>query len=320
MKSVAAAAILSATALVLTACSGGGGGGGAEYPERSISVIVPVPAGSSTDLSTRLVVPCLEQELGQTIVVENREGGSGVVGNGQFVRSDADGYTLVSTTAANAVLPEIVQGGVGFSAESFQPVGLLGQAPIVLVTAADAGGTAEDLLGGPSPTLIGIPGATSVPGIVLQSLVQDHDAAAQPVPFDGNAGTIQALVSGEVAAALVSADSGVVMPRIDDGQITAVATAVNEPVDYLPDVPTLASVGYEDLPYADSFWFLAAPPDTPEDIVATLEEATQACMTDEEVTSQLGNAAPTEFIDGAEVSEMLREAEEGYSRTLGATQ
>ena len=315
MKSATTTVALSLSALALAGCASGSGGGAA-YPDKSISVIVPVPAGSSTDLATRLVVPCLEEELGQTIVVENREGGSGAVGNGEFVRARPDGYTLVSTTAANALLPELLQGGVGFSAESFQPVGMLGEAPLVLVTRADDDTSAEDLLSGSEGALIGIPGATSVPGIVMQSLVDDHDATATVVPFDGNSETVAAVLSGEVAAAMVSAYSGVVLPRISDGELTAVATAIEEPMASMPEVPTLASQGYEDLPYANSFWFLATQVDTPADVVTTLQEATETCMTSDEVREQLGQAAPEEFVAGDEVADLLTEAETGYADTL----
>lgn len=315
MKLAVKVAAVAGAALILAACSGGGG---AEYPDRSISVIVPVPAGSGTDLATRLVTPCLEEELGQSIVVENREGGSGAVGNGEFVRAEPDGYTLVSTTAANAVLPELMQGGVGFSAESFKPIGLLGQAPIVLITAADSGLTAEEVLADAST--IGIPGATSVPGLVLEGLINDHGIPAEAVPFDGNANTVQAVLSGEVPAAMVSADTGVTMPRIEEGQIEAIGTAVEEAPDYLGDVPTLASIGYTDLPYADSFWFLGAQQEVPDDVMETLRAATETCMTSEEVTSALKTAAPTSFVGGDEVASMLTEAEEGYAKTLGGGQ
>lgn len=320
-KSVPALALVATSGLLLSGCAGGAGGG-SSYPQRTISIVVPVPAGSSTDLATRLVVPCLEKELGQTIVVENREGGSGAIGNGQFVRARADGYTLVSTTAANAVLPEIQQGGVGFDASSFRPVGMLGQAPLVLITSADSEIKAsDDLLKGSGKSLIGIPGATSVPGIVLKALIDDHGASAQAVPFDGNGGTVAAVLSGEVDAALVSADNGVVLPRINDGQIKAIATAVDEPIPTLPDVPTLASAGYDRLPYANSFWFLATQTETSDDVVTTLGDATKTCMSDSDVKSKLGKGvAPETFVSGDEVSRLLKEAQDGYAAALKGKQ
>lgn len=304
------AALAAGAAVVLSGCSAAA----ADYPSQPISVIVPVPAGSSTDLATRLVTPCLESELGTTIVVENRDGGSGAIGNGEFVRSRADGYTLVSTTAANAVLPELLQGGAGFNAESFLPIGMLGEAPIVLVARDSV--DVEDLLSDPG-ALIGIPGATSVPGIVLQSLVGDHDVPATAVPFDGNGGTINALLGGEVDAALVSADSGVVLPRISDGEIVPLATAIEEPMATLPELPTLASFGYEGLPYANSFWFLGAQTETDAAIVETLSTALASCMGDADVVQSLGEGvAPAEFIDGDAVAELLREAEAAYAEQL----
>lgn len=315
-----------ASALLLAGCSSVGGGGsagggeGSSYPERPISVIVPVPAGSSTDLSTRVVASCLEEELGQTIVVENREGGSGAVGNSTFARAEADGYTLVSTTAANAVLPPILEGDVGYDVDSFKPVGMIGQAPVVLVVGPDSEyQNAEDFFAAAASErlLVGIPGATSVPAISLNALVEQEGLSVEPVAFDGNQGTVQALLSGEVDAAYVSADGGVTLPRIESGEITAIATAVTEEVAHLPEVPTLESLGYSDLPYADSFWFLAVQADAPEEVTGVLEGAMETCMTTPEIQEQVGEGvAPAEFVDGTATMQALRTANDDYAAVL----
>ncbi|MEU6644528.1 tripartite tricarboxylate transporter substrate binding protein [Saccharomonospora sp. NPDC046836] len=313
---------LSAAALLLTAgCSLTEAPASGEYPSRNISVIVPVPAGSSTDLSTRVLTPCLERELDTTVVVENREGGSGAVGNGVFARAEADGYTLVSTTAANAVLPPILEGDVGYDVDSFRPIGMIGTAPIVLVVPADSPfTTAEDFFAAAESgtVLLGIPGATSVPGISADALIATSGLGIEPVPFDGNGGTMTAVVSGEVQAGYLSADAGVVLPRIASGEVRALATAVTEPIETMPDVPTLESLGHTGLPYADSFWFLATQPGTPDDVVATLEDAMRTCMSSEEVKSSLGEGvAPSEFVAGAEVDELLHQAASDYAQGRG---
>lgn len=307
--------------LLLAGCSADSSEGEREdYPNRAISLVVPVPAGSSTDLSTRVVAQCLEEDLGQTVVVENREGGSGAVGNGFFARADADGYTLVSTTAANAVLPPILEGDVGYDAKSFQPIGMIGQAPIVLVVPADSPyATAEDMFAEAESgrVLVGIPGATSVPAISINALIEQSGLNIEPVTFDGNGGTMQALLSGEVQAAYVSADGGVTLPRIESGEVVALATAVTEPVAHLPEVPTLDSLGYSDLPYADSFWYLATQVDTPEPVFSRLEQAMESCMSSDDVKEQLGEGvAPAEFIDGETTGELLRTVAEDYESAL----
>ena len=327
MKFARITVITAATAgmILLAGCSSVAGGSGAggnsnSYPERRISIIVPVPAGSSTDLSTRIVASCLEGELGQTIIVENREGGSGAVGNGAFARAKADGYTLVSTTAANAVLPPILEGDVGYDLDSFQPVATIGQAPVVLlVPAGSKYSSAEEFFEDAQSdrVLVGIPGATSVPAISITALIEQHDLEIEPVAFDGNQGTVQALLGGEVEAAYVSADGGVTLPRIASGEVVALATAVTEPVPNLPDVPTLESLGYSDLPYGDSFWFLATQPGTPDDVIDVLETAAADCMTEEDVREQLGEGvAPADFIGGDQTLQALRAASEDYEAAL----
>jgi tripartite-type tricarboxylate transporter receptor subunit TctC len=315
-------AVAAAVALVLAAgCSLTEAPASSDYPSRPVSVIVPVPAGSSTDLSTRVLTPCLERELGTTVVVENREGGSGAVGNATFARADADGYTLVSTTAANAVLPPILEGDVGYDVDRFRPIGMIGTAPIVLVVRTDSPfRTAQDLFGavGREEVMLGIPGATSVPGISANALVASTGLRIAPVPFDGNGGTMAAVLSGEVQAGYMSADSGVVLPRLASGEIRALATAVTEPIETMPDVPTLESLGYTGLPYGDSFWFLATQQGTPDGVVAVLENAMRTCMTSDEVVTALGDGvAPASFIDGSEVGRRLRQAAADYANVGG---
>jgi tripartite-type tricarboxylate transporter receptor subunit TctC len=148
-----AAAIL----LALAACSDGEEDSEG-YPDGAVTIVVPVPAGSSTDLSTRILAPCLEDELGQTVLVENHEGGSGAVGNTYFTQADPDGYTLVSTTAANAVLPPLLEDGVQFDADSFLPLGTIGQAPIVMVVSDDSPyETADEFLAADTVVAVVVP-------------------------------------------------------------------------------------------------------------------------------------------------------------------
>ncbi|NEE00875.1 tripartite tricarboxylate transporter substrate binding protein [Phytoactinopolyspora halotolerans] len=316
----ATVAAVGAAALVAS-CSALGSEGSSDYPSGSVSIIVPVPAGSSTDLSTRVVAPCLEEELGTSVVVENREGGSGAVGNGVFAQAEADGYTLVSTTAANAALPPILEGNVGYTVDDFRPVGMIGVAPVVLLVPADSPfQSAEDLFAAAESgtVTVGVPGMTSVPGISVNALIDRTDLQIEPVPFDGNGGTMAALVSGEVQAGYMSADGGVALPRIESGEVRVLATAVTEPIETMPDVPTLESLGYSGLPYADSFWFLAAQPETPNEVVTTLEDAMETCMTSESIASELGEGvAPSSFIDGAEVKKRLEQAAGDYAESVG---
>lgn len=325
MRHLATTTVAIATLTVLAGCggstSGTGGSADESYPERSITLIVPVPAGSSTDVSTRFVVPCLEDELDGTIVVENRGGGGGAIGNGLFAKADPDGYTLVSTAVGNALVPPIVEGNVGYDAESFVPLGMIGTAPVVLVVPADSPyTTAEDLLDDAASEriVVGIPGPTSVPGISLNALTTQYDLQTEAVPFTGNANTIQALIGGEVDAAYLSADGGVTLPRIQSGEVRALATGVEEPAESLPDVPTFDSLGYGGLPLGDSFWFLATQPGTSEPVVAELEAAMQSCMSDSDIQGQIGaGVAPAEFIPGSDVAQMLETAATGYQEYLG---
>jgi tripartite-type tricarboxylate transporter receptor subunit TctC len=198
---------------------------------------------------------------------------------------------------------------------------MIGTAPVVLVVAADSPfKTAAAFLDAAKTdrVTVGIPGPLSVPGISLSALKEMHSLKLEGIPFTGNSNTIQALVAGEVQAAYLSADGGVTLPRIASGELIALATAVAAPTESLPDVPTLNSLGYSGLPNGDSFWFLAAPTGTAEPIMEKLETSMKTCMSDPAIQKQIGEGvAPTQFIGREAVTQMLREADEGYKDFLG---
>jgi tripartite-type tricarboxylate transporter receptor subunit TctC len=262
----------------------------------------------------------LEEQIGGTIVVENREGGGGAVGNGLFASAEADGYTLVSTAVGLAIIPPITEGNVGYDSDTFRPLGMIGQAPVVLVVRDDSKyQTAEDLLTAAETERIVVAdaGPLTVQGISLRALTDAYDLQLEEISFTGNAETMQSLISGEVDAAYMSADGGVTLPRIQSGDVRALAVGVDDPAPSLPDVPTLKSLGYDELPDGNSYWFLATQEGTPEPIVEELSAAMETCMTDPEIQGQIGEGvAPPEFISGESIAEMLESTSEAYRELL----
>lgn len=307
-----------AALLLATACSSDSEADTDTYPENNIDVVVPVPAGSSADLTTRIVADCLESELDTTVLVENRDGGSGSVGNTHFTQADPDGYTLVATTIPQAVIPSQIEDGIEYEAESFLPVGTIGHAPIALIVGADSPyETAEEFMEAAENErlLVGAPGATSVPALVGSALTAEYDQDLEVVPFDGNANTLQGVRSGDVDGIYVAADAGVILPAVENEEVRVLAVTAENELAHLPNVPTMESLGYSGPLFTDAAWslFLATQPETSEVIVETLEGATRNCMESDAVRGEIGEEIlPEQFIDGGETLERLLRAQDIY--------
>jgi tripartite-type tricarboxylate transporter receptor subunit TctC len=317
--------ILTAIAL-LAACGGdeAGGGGGddaASYPTDSIRMLVPYDAGGPTDLTTRTVGACLEDELGQTVVVENLPGGSGALATSELISSQPDGYTLSLVTAGTMVLTPLAN-EVGYTKDDITPIGVMAEVPSVLAVGADSEyATAEDFFAAveasPGTVNVGVPGASTPQAIELQRLADEHDTEVTIVPFDGNAEMTTALLGGNVDAVLINASQDVV-ENIEAGSFVPIVASSEERLSWLPDTPTFTELGYEGLTLSGSTFGLAGPAGLPDEVVSTLEDTLSACLDKPEVREQLGEQYVLEEFAGADdLAAILDETQEVYEPILG---
>lgn len=310
-----------AAVLPLSACGGGDTGGNAgQYPSEDISLIIPYAAGGPTDLVARAIAPYFEKELGQTVVPENREGGSGAIGMNRLINSEPDGHTIEVVASTAAVVTPLVQ-PVEYTEADYITLGAISQYPYVLATRADSRfATAQDLFAAakanPGSVNVGVPGASSQGAVELQRMAELHGVRTTPVPFDGNAGCITALLGGNVDAIfLVASDD--VLSQIDAGEFRAVAVGSEERASYLPQTPTFAELGFPELTLGTSYYGLAAPAGTPPEITQRLEDTLRSALEDPQVADQIGaKYVPEEFIDGKELSELFAEQRAAYTPIL----
>ncbi len=319
---------LVATSIVAAGCaeSGGSGGSGdsgeaaAAYPDREINLYVPYAPGGPTDLAARTVGDCLSGDFGQTVVVENREGASGSLGMQAMLAGGADGYSL-SLIAVPASATNPLQQDVGYTNEDYVPIAAVTEIPSALVVGresrfADAAALFAEAEASPGTVTVGVPGATTSQAMEMQRLAQEYGVEFSLVPFSGNAEMTTAVQGGNVDAAFINASQDV-LQNIETGEFTPVAISPAERVDYLPDVPTLAESGYPELTNSVSVFGLAAPADTPEDIVSTLEEAVGTCLEKPDVIERLGEQyVPDEFIGTDAFSSRIDEIVEVYGPLL----
>lgn len=318
-----APALIAASVLVLAACGdddGGSGGDAAEdYPNDDINLYVPYAAGGPTDLAARTIATCMEDQFGQTVIVENREGASGSIGMQAMLAGGADGYTL-SLIAVPATATNPLQDEVGYTNDDYIPIAAVTEIPSVLAVGADSPyadaeaffAEAEENPGGLN---VGVPGTTTSQAMELQRMAEEYDTELTLVPFSGNAEMTAAILGGNVDAVFINSSQDV-LQNIEAGEFVPLAVSTAEPVDYI-DAPPLAEVGFPELTNSVSVFGLAAPAETPDGVISTLEETVSTCLEQPETIEQLGEQyVPDEFIGTEAFGDRIDEIVEAYGPIL----
>jgi tripartite-type tricarboxylate transporter receptor subunit TctC len=316
--------LVAASAVLLTACvaeDGGEGGAAAQdYPADDITLYVPYAPGGPTDLAARTVGDCLAEDFGRNVVVENREGASGSLGMQAMIQGGADGYSL-SLIAVPASATNPLQEDVGYTNDDYVPIAAVTEIPSVLAVGegsrfADAGALFAEAEQNPGRVTVGVPGATTSQAMELRRLAEEYGVELSLVPFTGNAEMTTALLGGNVDAVFINASQDV-LENIEAGSFVPLAISPEERVDYLPDVPTLAELGYPELTNSVSVFGLAAPAGTPDEVLQTLEDGVAACLEQPEVVEALGDQyVPEEFIGRDDFRARIDEIVEVYGPLL----
>lgn len=321
-----APALIAVSVLGLAACGGddggssGGGGEAADYPTDDITLYVPYAPGGPTDLAARTIASCMEDEFGQTVVVENREGASGSIGMQAMLAGGNDGYTL-SLIAVPASATNPLQGeDVGYTNDDYIPIAAVTEIPSVLAVGADsefadAEAFFEQATNNPGDLNVGVPGTTTSQAMELQRMAEEYDTELTLVPFTGNAEMTTALLGGNVDAVFINSSQDV-LSNIEAGEFVPLAVSTPEPVDYI-DAPTLAESGFPELTNSVSVFGLAAPAETPEGVVSTLEDTVNTCLEKPETVEALGEQyVPDEFIGTDAFQERIGEIVDVYGPIL----
>ncbi len=315
--------ILLSVVLVLGGCGGGESAEpepAAAYPTKKISLYIPYAAGGPTDLLGRATATFMEKDLGQTVVVENRPGASGSLGVQAMLAGGADGHSL-SIIAVPATATNPLQQDVGYTNDDYVPVGVISVIPSVLVVGsgsphADAQGFFAAAKASPGRVKVAVPGATTSQAMELKRLADLYGIQVTPVPFNGNAEIITALLGGNVDSAFVNASKDI-LGNIDAGKFRPLAVSPADRLEYLPNVPTLKESGFPELVYSESVFGLAAPKGTPQPALARLEDSLRKSQQDPEVVKALDEKyVPDAFVGTQEFRRLIDEIVEVYGPIL----
>ena len=244
------------------------------YPTKPITLVVSYPAGGDTDAIARMYAEKLSAKLGQQVLVDNRPGASGTIGNAFVAKAPADGYTLLFTPSTFPIAPHVLKKGSGASYDSvkdFTPIILTGSIPLLVVTNSSQGladmKTALAQAKAGKALTYASPGSGSPMHIAAEMLNAAAGVNITHVPYRGVAPAVNDALGGHVALAWIT--PGAVGGHIASGKLLPLAVAERQRSPLMPNVPTLIELGYKDLDV--SAWMgLLGPKGMPPEIVKTL--------------------------------------------------
>ena len=292
----------------------------ADYPSEDVRLLVPYTAGGPTDIAARAVGAHLEGELGRPVVVENLPGASGATAYVEMISAEPDGHTLSMTALPTAVL-NYLSNDVGYTREDLAPVGVVTQVPSGIVVPADSPyqdveSLFEAARQDPQAITVGTPGATNTHAAETRRITQLYDIPLTVVPFEGNSEVQTALLGGNVSAGFANLSQDL-LPAIEAGDLRVLAVGTEERLDYV-DAPTFVEAGYPELVQSTTTFGVIAPAGTPEEVVATLEDALRSAGEDEAVVEALDpRYVPEEFLGSADLADLFVETEETFRGVVG---
>lgn len=265
------------------------------YPAKQVRVVVPFPAGGTTDMLARLFGQKLQADLGQPFIIENMGGAGGSVGAEVVARAAPDGYTLLFHNLTFSTTTAALQfaGRAKHDLDSFAPVSLAANVPMVIlastkVEAGDLKQFAALAKAEKEPMFYGSTGAGSTMNLAGELFKRDAGVKLDHVPYRGAAPMVQELVAGRIHMGGDQLSSS--LEFIRSGSMKPLATLSPARIPLLPDVPTVRELGFPNLELSGWNGYFA-PARTPDAIVAKLHASIKAAANDPDIkkrTSDVG--------------------------------
>ncbi|MBP0444945.1 twin-arginine translocation pathway signal protein [Roseomonas sp. SSH11] len=259
------------------------------WPNRPIRLVVAFAAGGAADSVARVLAPKMGERLGQSVVVENRTGGSGSNGGGVVAQAAPDGHTLLWDASSHVVNPSLLRGLSFDYTTAFLPVTLAATFPQVLAVKAEnpARSVAEFVAQAkqrPGTLNIGTQGNATAGHLALAQFQRLAGIEVTHAPYRGGADAARDLAAGVLDGAFITALSA--GPIADSGRARLLAVATETRIASRPDLPTFAEAGIAGLTIAE-WCALFAPAGTPQPVAERLHDAVRAALDDAEVKSRL---------------------------------
>jgi tripartite-type tricarboxylate transporter receptor subunit TctC len=259
------------------------------WPTPRINLIVPFPAGGSTDAVARLAQPGLQQRLGVPVTVDNRPGGSSSIGAAAAAKSPPDGSTFLVVFDSHAVLPALLPNLPYDNQKDLAPVMLIGTAPMILATQKDKPyKTMADVMAAsksrPGGLNYGSIGNGSLGHLTMTLLSRRTGVPFTHVPFRGGGPLVNDAVAGHIELAIGS--SALLAPQIAGGNLRPLMQTSEKRAPAFPDVPTANESGFSGLS-ANAWWAVFAPAGTPAPLIERMRAALEESFREERISKQM---------------------------------
>ncbi len=275
-------------AAALAAAAGSAGAQGGPWPAKPITMIIPFPPGGTLDVVGRMLAARLGQQLGQTVVVDNRPGGAGTIGASAVMRAPGDGYTLLFTASTFTVTPMTQKTPVYDVVKDFAPVALVAKAPLAIAVNKnlpfnDVKGLIAHGKQNPGKLSFAIGSSGSAGHLSTELLRKAGNFELMIVPYKGSAPAYQDLIGGQIDAFIdpILGSAGFAKA----GQLKVLAVTSKARVPNQPDTPTVAETvpGYEFY----SWYGLWGPASLPKDIATRLNAEVNKALAAGEMPEKL---------------------------------
>ncbi|QPM90477.1 tripartite tricarboxylate transporter substrate binding protein [Pseudooceanicola algae] len=310
-------ASLTACALAAAALTGTTGSALAEYPEKPVTMVIPLGAGGSHDLNARVITSILPNYLDQSVIVQLTPGAGGQKGTQEVARAKPDGYKLLFTHNYIDMLQQYVENLPYDPLEDFVTVARVNYAPTSVIVPADSPyETFQDLVddakANPGKIQMAHSGNWGAFFVPTAQMMQKLDISLNLVPYQGGGPALQALLSGD--ADVTMAFPSALGEMLRAGEIRVLATAGDKRI--YDDVPTFAEVGVDgDIGFMHRF--VLAPKDTPQDVIDTLAAAFEKTFEDPTFNTLMGRLGESvDPMSGPEYEKLRAGQAEAYENLV----
>jgi tripartite-type tricarboxylate transporter receptor subunit TctC len=293
-----------------------------DYPSKPVRIVVPFPAGGTTDIITRAVAQKLSEEWKQPVIVDNRPGGGANIGADHAVRSAPDGYTLLMASTAHSINASLYPKMTYDPIKDFTPITIVAETAQVLVVhpSVPANNVREliaFLKAAPNPVSYSSAGNGSQPHLSTELFKMMSNTQMLHVPYKGGPQAMTDLIAGHVQVSLATAPSAV--QNVKTGKVKALGVSTKHRIAALPDVPTITESGlpgYE----ASGYFGLVGPSQLPAAIVNKINAAVVKIVREPAMSKYLSEQGADPITSTpAEYGALIKDEVEKWGKVVKAT-
>ncbi len=257
------------------------------FPSRPVRLVVPFAPGGAVDTFARMISQVMGQQLGQSVIIENKAGAGGTMGSAYVAQAKPDGYTALLVYDTYAVAP-LLYAKLPYDPAKLMPVSLLAKLPLVMLTANKVPSTLDGFLGFARSNPGGVTFSSGGPGssghLTAELLKARFGLQMTHVPYKGGGPAMNAVLSQEVDLTFLGTLA--TAQYVQSGKANAIAVMGNKGVVVLPKVPAISQLGHPDLEVY-SWYGILLPAGTPPEIVGRMRGAITAAMADPETSQRI---------------------------------